>query len=243
MPNEIMQHINIVLVATTHPGNIGATARAMKTMGVSRLRLIAPRHFPSAEASARASGADDILAAAEVYDSLQAGVKDCHLVVASSARNRHIAWPVCSPEEAAHQVLKHTRQGLDAAIVFGRESSGLSNDELECCHAMLQIPTNPGFSSLNLASAVQIICYELCKTAIADQAGDTGKAQSTVSMAQMEMFYAHLQATLIDLDYLDPHTPRHLMRRLKRLFNRAGLDENEYNILRGILAAAQARSK
>lgn len=239
MRNEIMQHINIILVATTHPGNIGAAARAMKTMGVSKLKLIAPRCFPSAEATARATGADDILAAVEVYDSLAGAVEDCRLVFAASARNRRIAWPVCAPAEAARQVLEHAQQGTEVAIVFGRESSGLNNEELEHCNAMLQIPTNPGFSSLNLAAAVQIICYELCKIVAADQQPTTGKETATVTMEQMEMFYVHLRETLIDIGYLDPEKPRHLMRRLKRLFNRVQLDENEYNILRGMLAAAQ----
>ncbi len=243
MADKISEYINIVLVATTHPGNIGATARAMKTMGCKNLRLVRPKHFPAAEATARAAGADDILAAAKRYDALQEAVEDCSLVFATSARTRRIAWPRCSPEEAAHSALECAQQGAAVAIVFGRESSGLSNQELEYCNAMLQIPGNPAFSSLNLAAAVQIICYELRKifAATDNKAGD--KATAAVTGRQMEMLYAHLEAALLDIGYLDPANPRRLMRRLKRLFNCARLDENEYQILRGILAAAQEKSK
>ena len=242
MTNKVIENIKIVLVGTTHPGNIGATARAMKTMGISRLRLVLPRTFPSAEATARATGADDVLIASELYDSLEEAVKDCKLVIATSARNRNIEWPIFSPEQAAAKMIEQAQQDVKAALVFGRESSGLSNVELECCNAMLQIPTNPDFSSLNLASAVQIVCYELRKIVANEEKPDAAKVMDTVTVEQMNMLYEHLEETMIDLGYLDPENPRHLMRRLKRLFNRAQLDVNEYNILRGILTASQTQA-
>ena len=235
----MLENLKIVLVDTTHPGNIGAAARAMKTMGLERLALVSPKRFPSAECTARAAGADDILARAQVFPRLEEAVADCGLVFGTSARTRSIAWPEATPEAAAAQVID--RSGDGAAIVFGRESSGLSNEQLEICHAMIRIPANEDYSSLNIASAVQIICYEVRKQFLAG--GDTVTArddpEAPATAEQMEHLYEHLRQTLIDIDYLDPEKPRRLMRRLKRLFNRAGLDGNEYNILRGILTAVR----
>lgn len=237
----MQERVCIVLVETTHPGNIGACARAMKTMGVSNLRLVSPRQFPSAEVTARAAGADDILARTQVHESLQSAVADCGLVLATSARERSIPWPVLDAERAAARIAAAAQGETRAAVVFGRESSGLSNAELELCHGMIRIPTAAGFSSLNIAAAVQIICYELRKLmadttpAVADTKSEPANA------AQMEQFYAHLEQCLIDIGFHDPDDPRRLMRRLRRLFNRAQPDMNEYNILRGILAAMQER--
>ena len=228
------EKVKIVLVNTTHPGNIGAAARAMKTMGLDQLALVAPRHFPSAECTARAAGADDILARAAVFPSVEEAVADCGLVFGTSARTRSIAWPEVTPETAATQIAG-TAGG--AAVLFGRESSGLSNEELEICHAMIRIPTNPEFASLNIASAVQIICYEISKQYLAREAGGGEGAESPATTREMEYLYEHIEQTLIDIGYLDPEKPRRLMRRIRRLFNRARLDSNEYNILRGILTA------
>ncbi len=239
------EKVKIVLVNTTHPGNIGATARAMKTMGLDQLALVAPRHFPSAECTARAAGADDILARAAVFPSVEEAVADCGLVFGTSARTRSIAWPEVTPETAATQIAG-TAGG--AAVLFGRESSGLSNEELEICHAMIRIPTNAEFASLNIASAVQIICYEISKQCLARETGrgdglksvpgSIGEdAESPATTGEMEYLYEHIEQTLIDIGYLDPEKPRRLMRRIRRLFNRARLDSNEYNILRGILTA------
>ena len=265
--NHMLEQVKIVLVNTTHPGNIGAAARAMKTMGLDKLALVAPRHFPSAECTARAAGADDILARASVFAELEEAVSDCELVFGTSARTRSIAWPEVTPETAAAQIIGHTGSG--AAVLFGRESSGLSNEELETCHAMIRIPTNPEFASLNIASAVQIICYEISKqyTAGETDGGDglksvpeeTGGASGTpgtdfnpspddntespVTARDMEYLYEHFEQTLIDIGYLDPEKPRRLMRRIRRLFNRARLDGNEYNILRGILTAVRNAAK
>lgn len=232
-----------MLVATTHPGNIGASARAMKTMGIKHLDLVLPKTYPGAEVTARAAGADDILMSSKVHESLSDAVINSSLVLATSARDRSINWPVLSPQQAAAKIISTARQGAKVALVFGRENSGLSNQELELCNAMIQIPTNPDYSSLNLASAVQILCYELRKALIND---DEEKQQSgeTVALAtneQMNMLYEHLQAFMTEIGFFDPEKPRLLMRRLKRLFNRAQIDENEYNILRGILAAAQVK--
>ena len=237
------EQVKIVLVNTTHPGNIGAAARAMKTMGLDQLALVAPRHFPSAECTARAAGADDILTRASVFSDLEEAVADCELVFGTSARTRSIAWPEVTPEAAAMQIAGHTGAGSGAAVLFGRESSGLSNEELEICHAMIRIPTNPEFASLNIASAVQIICYEISRQYLAREAGGGEGAESPATTREMEYLYEHIEQTLIDIGYLDPEKPRRLMRRIRRLFNRARLDSNEYNILRGILTAIKNRGK
>ncbi len=234
-------NIHIVLVETTHPGNIGATARAMKTMGIRFLHLVSPKIFPGAEVTARASGADDILNQAVVHKTLAEAVMDCGFVLATSARRRSIAWPVLEPEEAAEQIVSRAQVGAKIAIVFGRESSGLNNEELEHCHGMIKIPVDPDFSSLNIAAAVQIICYEIRKAILKSNPEDADCADkiALASTEQMGMLYTHLESCLTDIGYYDPDKPRLLMRRLKRLFNRAGLDQDEYNILRGILASVQ----
>lgn len=243
---DIIENIRIVMIETTHPGNIGAAARAMKTMGQKNLYLVKPKIFPSAEVTVRAAGADDILAKAAVCDTLEEALKECILVVATSARDRSIPWPVYSPNECAIKVIETAHSG-NVAVIFGRESSGLTNRELEQCHAMVHIPTNHAFSSLNVASAIQLLCYEIFQefNKICQDRINTEKKVSMVSAEQMQQFYAHLEQCMIDLDFYNPDKPRQLMRRLKRLFNRAQPDENEMNILRGLLAAAQnvARKK
>lgn len=243
----MLEKVKIVLANTTHPGNIGAAARAMKTMGLSRLALVAPKRFPSAECAARAAGADDILAQAQVFARLEEAVAECALVLGSSARVRNIAWPALSPAAAAAQALARAQADSATAVVFGCEQSGLSNEQLELCHAMMRIPTSADFSSLNLAAAVQIVCYELRKQASAPGLDNGATEQDSgppfPTAAEMEHFYRHFQQTLTDIGYFDPAHPRRLMRRIKRLFNRAQLDSNEYNILRGILAAVQNQVK
>ena len=243
--SALLNQILIVLSDTTHPGNIGAAARAMKTMGLGRLALVSPRNFPSAEVTARAAGADDVLAAAAVFDTLKQAVAGCGLVYATSARRRGIAWPVLDPAEAARQVADHAARGTQAAIVFGQERAGLSNADLESCNGMIRIPTNPEFRSLNLASAVQLVCYELRRATGETKVATTPVTadEEPVTAAAMEEFYQQLERTLLDIGFLDPDRPRHLMRRMRRLFNRTQLDLNEYNILRGILAAVQRRAR
>lgn len=230
--------IHVVLSHTSHPGNIGAAARAMKTMALSSLCLVNPQHFPHADATARASGADDILAQARVFDDIDAALADCQLVIGASARTRSIPCPVISPAECARQACAAARTGR-VSILFGCEQSGLSNAEIDRCHKLVQIPGNPDYSSLNLAAAVQIICYELYVAASAGDDAVDAPEHTMVTADEMERFYRHLEQTLVELDFLDPANPRQLMRRLRRLFNRAQLDENEVNILRGMLSAAQ----
>jgi tRNA (cytidine32/uridine32-2'-O)-methyltransferase len=229
----MFDNINIVLVGTTHPGNIGAAARAMKNMGLSQMRLVQPKTFPHAKAIARASGANAVLENAQVFDTFEESLKDCQVIFGTSARLRSLSWPTFTPKECAEHVLAHSGQ---IAIVFGREHSGLTNEELEQCHYLVQIPTNPQFSSLNIAAAVQVITYELRVNSMAEV---NHKLPSPVSSEVMNNFYQHLEQTLIDIKYLDPDNPRLLMRRLHRLFNRTQLMESEINILRGILTAAQ----
>ena len=243
---EILNNIRIVLVATTHPGNIGATARAMKTMGLRHLVLVNPKIYPSAEVTARAAGADDILHETRVCDLLEEAIADCSMVFATSARSRNIQWPVSNPQKAAESIILAASKGNKTAIVFGRENSGLSNSELEDCNAMIQIPTNKEYSSLNLASAVQIIAYELRMFLMNDNMEQTIEDEGMavpVTSEQMALFYQHLEGCLTDIGYYDPKKPRLLMRRLKRLFNRAQLDEEEYNIFRGIMSSVQKKVK
>ena len=235
----IAANLRIVMVETTHPGNIGAAARAMKNMGQQNLYLVRPKIFPSAEVTARAAGADDILARAVVCDSLQEALQDCVLVVATTARTRTIPWPVTFPRESAAEIINATASG-QVAVVFGRESSGLNNQELELCNMAMQIPTNPDFSSLNVASAIQIICYEILQSTMTDNPHEMKKEKSPLASAEkMRLFYAHLEQCMTDIGYYDPAVPRSLMRRMKRLFNRARLDREEMNILRGFLSTIQ----
>jgi TrmH family RNA methyltransferase len=227
--------IRIVLVGTTHPGNIGAVARAMKNMGVTDLTLVKPRYFPHDEAVARASGAEDILENATLVTTLEDALQDCVYVVGASARSRTINWPRLNPRDCAAKLHLESSRGV-AAAVFGPENSGLSNAELDRCDTLLTIPTSPDFSSLNLAMAVQVLTYEL-RAAQSDAPAEYDAEARPATGEELEHFYGHLEQVLKDLQFLDPDNPRHLMRRLRRLFIRARLDKNEINILRGILAA------
>lgn len=234
--------VRIVLVGTTHPGNIGAAARAMRTMGLDRLTLVAPREFPSEEATARAAGADEVLANARVCATLAEALAECRFAVGASARLRGLSWSTVSPHEVAPRLLAEARDG-EAAVVFGRESSGLSNDELAACHALLHIPTDPGFSSLNLGMAVQVVAYELHLAMLGEGAPRPApeRLDPLATIEDLERFYVHLERTLVDAGFLNPANPRHLMRRLRRLFSRALLEEKEVRILRGILTALEPR--
>jgi len=238
----MLSAIRVVLSNPSHPGNIGATARAMKTMGLSSLYLVNPKLFPHADATARASGADDVLATARVCASLAEATQDCRLVMGASARTRSIPCPVISPDECAGRAFAESRQG-SVAVVFGCEQSGLSNTEIDRCQYLVRIPTNPAYASLNLAAAVQIIAYEILVVHENRQADPAPSGHVPVSAGEMERFFAHLEQALVELEFLDPDNPRQLMRRLRRLFNRARPDENEVNILRGMLAAAQQAVK
>lgn len=234
--------MRIVLVETTHPGNIGATARAMKVMGLTQLHLVEPKIFPHADATARASGADDLLKHAKVHDSLEEAIRGCSLVLGTSARLRSLSMPQANVRKAAQQALEEPGD-QDIAILFGRERHGLTNEQIQRCHQLVHIDTNPEYGSLNIAQAVQLMAYELRMAALGS--GGVGKPPvdwEPVDAGQMEMFYAHLEQTLLDLGFLNPRQPKKLMMRLRRLFNRARPDQNEINILRGILAAAQRKA-
>ncbi len=235
-------NIRIVLVNTSHPGNIGAVARAMKNMCLGRLYLVQPNGFPSAEATARASGADDVLANAVVCDSLNEALEGCHFVMGTSARDRSLSWPVVNPRECAARVTEESEQH-EVALVFGREHSGLTNDELEKCHYLVHIPSNPEYSSLNLGAAVQVISYELMMAKPVENGSLTNEERDPADAAQMESFFEHLEATMGEIGFLDSSHPRKLMRRMRRLFNRAQPDKTEINILRGMLAAAQGAKR
>lgn len=228
--------VRIVLVGTTHPGNIGAVARAMKNMGLGDLALVNPKYFPHDDATARASGATDILDNATVVSSLVEALTDCVYVVGASARPRTIGWPTMGPRDCAERMMLEMKKGQVAAV-FGPEKSGLNNDDLDRCHTLLTIPTNPEFSSLNLAMAVQVLTYEL-RVASTLNGGPGFESEALPATGEeMEHFYRHLEKVLADVKFLDPDNPRYLMRRMRRLFIRARPDINEVNILRGFLTA------
>lgn len=235
-----LKNIRIVLVNTTHPGNIGGVARAMKNMGLSDLCLVEPKIFPSADADARASGATDILSNAVVVTSLEEAVADAHLVVGTSARGRHIPWPVMDPHQLGGVVSEMDEQAR-VAVVFGREDRGLTNEELHLCHHHVHIPSVEEFSSLNLAAAVQVIAYELrmafLKGVNKEQAPQWGTPWD-IELAEhreLELMFEHLEKVLVDIDFLDPENPRQLMTRMRRMLQRTMLDKVEVNVMRGIL--------
>jgi len=236
MPNHLdrLSAVRIVLVATSHPGNIGAAARAMHTMGLSRLVLVDPRRFPDAEAVALASGATAILDDARVVATLEEALAGSILTVGLSGRPREFAGRVLALRDAAAESIAHAGHG-DVALVFGTEMSGLSNDELARCAAIATIPANPGYASLNLAAAVQVAAYEL-RHAATDGAVWRAPRFEPASFDEIEELYAHGTRTLADMRFLDPRMPRRLLPRLRRLFARAGLEKEEVSILRGILA-------
>lgn len=226
--------VRVVLVATTHPGNIGSTARAMKTMGLTRLYLVNPNLNPYRKAHELAAGAFDILQSAIHCTTLAEALQGCHLICGTSARPRDLALPGLIPSTCANLIAEQP-DDTEIALVFGREHAGLTNEELLLCHYHLHIPSNPDFSSLNLAQAVQIIAYEL-RMRYLDPVPHVETSQNThATSTDMELFYTHLEKTLIEIDFLKPSNPRKLLQRLRRLFNRARLETTEVNILRGIL--------
>lgn len=247
----MLQNIRVVLVGTTHPGNIGGAARAMKNMGLSRLVLVDPRIFPSPDADARASGATDILESAQVVATLEEALVGCKLVLGTSARDRSLPWPMLDPRESGVKVVEQAGQGSEVALVFGREHAGLTNDELQRCHFHVHIPSDPQFSSLNLAAAVQVLSYEVRMSWLATE-GSVGEDKSQAgaqhqaelaTMDEMEGFYGHLESTLVAIGFLDPQKPRHLMARLRRLYGRNEVERSELSILRGILTETQKSAR
>lgn len=243
MSKDAFANIRIVLVNTTHPGNIGGAARAMKNMGLSRLYIVAPKEYPSDKAVWRAAGATDVLDNAVVVDSLDEAIDGCSLVVGTSARERRIPWPLLDPRECGESVWSEAHQH-EVAIVFGREDRGLTNEELHKCNYHVHIPANEEYSSLNLATAVQVICYEV-RMAYLKSAGNGNTLPGHVwdmppaDATALENYYQHLEQTLIGLGFLDPDNPKQTMTRLRRMYNRVRMDQMELNILRGVLTAMQ----
>jgi len=248
-PQAPAGNLRIVLVGTQHPGNIGAAARAMKTMGLSRLVLVAPEKAPDRDTQAMAAGADDLVAAAPVFASLAEAVADCRWVLGCTARSRRIQLEPLHPRDAASRAVLATAGG-PVALVFGRERTGLDNQELQLCHAAVHIPSDPAFSSLNLAAAVQVLAYEL-RCAMLDDAGGAPPAAvrtappggDAAAHAELEGFFAQLADTLEQIDFHKGRAPESAMRKLRRLYLRANLDSADVRLLRGVLADAQRMAR
>ncbi|GAB3749173.1 RNA methyltransferase [Lysobacter olei] len=253
-PHALASRLRIVLVGTQHPGNIGSAARAIKTMGLSRLVLVAPEKAPNAESYSLAAGADDVLAAAVTHATLAEAVADCHFVLGCTARSRRVALEELMPSEAAARAIGRAGSGGEVALVFGRERTGLENEELQLCHAAVHIPANPEYSSLNLAMAVQVLAYELRLALLCLDEGAPALAPRTVaaatertdplaSHAQLEGFFGQLGDVLDLIDFHKGRVPESAMRKLRRLFLRADLDEREVRLLRGILADVERTAR
>ena len=226
--------IKFILFEPSHPGNVGAAARAIKTMGFEKLCLINPIEHPHSEARARSSGALDVLLNAEVFDNLHDAIKGCGLIIGTTSRSRRISVPITNIRETAPSIVAKAKQ-KPVAVIFGPEKSGLINKQVDCCNQLVNIPSTGSYKSLNLAMAVQIVAYEL---RVASEALPSAiRARNLASNDEIELFYNHLNQVLLETGFLDPKNPKQLMRRLRALFNRAQMDENEINIMRGILAS------
>ncbi|WP_144393253.1 RNA methyltransferase [Pleionea sediminis] len=238
----MLNDIEFVLSHTTHPGNIGAAARALKTMGLSKLKLVNPKQFPSAEATRRASRADDILANAKVYNSIEDAVAENRIIVGTSARSRTLPWPMIEPRELGRKIAAEPER-RPVAILFGTENSGLTNEELSLCHYHVYIPTNPEYSSLNVASAIQLIAYELRLAALDNkdiimpepECDDPGELPATGE--QVEQMFEHLQQVMEHTEFFNPLKPNKIRMRIRRLFNKSDLTDSEIRLMRGFLAS------
>ena len=254
-PDEILfPNVRIVLVETTHPGNIGAAARAMKNMGLTRLVLVNPRLFPHEKAVWRSASAADVVHGAEVVESLDQALEDCQLVIGTSARDRRIPWPMLEPRACGEQVFRAQQARNQVAVVFGREAHGLKNEELQKCHFHVNIPTGRAYSSLNLGMAVQVLSYEILQAHLAAEAQHLGDKAAGSAADQPwdidfataeanEHFFTHLETTLLEVGFHDPENPRQLLTRLRRMFNRIRMDKMELNIMRGFLTAINRLAK
>ena len=254
---ELLSRIRVVLVEPTHPGNIGAVARSLKTMGLSRLVIVNPQKFPHDEAIKRAAGAESVLNSAVIVDDVQQAISDCTLVLGTSVRDREVSWPTFDPRVSASNMLKHISDNLGAgtnsqpevAILFGRESSGLTNQEMDLCHSQIRIPANAEYSSLNLASAVQIISYELQMQVLVvasegsscnkDRDNSFEQRQQLANKEQQHGHIMHLHNVLEKLEFFKKKPPELLMRKLTRLYNKSDLSVEEIQILRGILSSVE----
>lgn len=245
-----LQQIKIIMVHTTLPANIGSALRAMKTMGLTQLILVSPKHFPHEDIQALAAGAEDLISTIQVVETLEEAIADCHLVFATSARQRHIPWTLFDARQASQIIYSAAQQQQNIAIIFGREDRGLTNEELSLATHHLTIPVNPEYGVLNVAQAIQIICYELRMTYLytTDQHSTKPLHQAEywdeplVTQQQMQQFYPHLEQMLADIEFLDKKNPRLLPLRLRRLFGRIQLDRMEYHLLRGVFTRVQALS-
>ncbi len=241
--DNLLNSVKVVLVGTTHPGNIGATARAMKNMGILDLALVEPKEFPSDVATFRSKAAKDILEKASVHTSLEEAISECELVVGTSARGRTVPWPVLNPREAAEEMHKSSLKGK-VAIVFGREDRGLTNEELGLCNFHVHIPSDPEYSSLNLSQAVQILAYEIRLSYLQDR--HVNKEYWDVELAnneQTERLINHMDELMQEVDFYDVENPRKLLVRVRRFFKRSKIDVMEANIFRGLFATIQKKLK
>ena len=241
--DNFLNTVKVVLVGTTHPGNIGAAARAIKNMGIFNLALVKPKEFPSDIAIYRSKAAKDILENAEMYESLEDAIAGCKLVVGTSARARSVPWPVFNPRDAAEEMSKISKQG-NVAIVFGREDRGLTNDELGLCNFHVHIPSDPKYSSLNLSQAVQILAYEIRLAYSRDEV--ISEVKWDVDLAnneQTERLIDHMEELMQDVEFYDVENPRKLLLRVRRFFKRSKIDVMEANIFRGLFSAIQKRLK
>lgn len=237
----MLDKIKIILVNTSHTGNIGSAARAMKTMGLSQLVLVDPVEPPDGKSSALAAGAGDVLANAQIVNTLEEAVADCGLVVGTSARSRTLSWPMLEPRECGEKLVAEVKN-YPVALVFGRENNGLSNEELQQCHFHVCIPANPDYSSLNLAAAVQTLSYEIRMAFLNETRLPEVESEYPLS-EELERFYSHLEQTLLKTNFIIPQHPGMVMTKLRRLFNRARPESQELNILRGILASIDKKTE
>ena len=236
---DSLSRIRVVLSRTSHPGNIGAAARAMKTMGLADLALVAPRHFPDPDATAMAAGAADLLASAQVFGTLEGALADCALAVGFSARERELSHAPLTLRDAAPELIDATGEGK-VALVFGNETSGLSNEELARCQRFVVIPSNPAYGSLNLAAAVQVACYELAAAAQAFGA-PASRERGAASVGDIEGLFAHLENVAVSSGFLDPEKPGRFMERMRRMFARIRLERQEVKLLRGLLSSLERK--
>ena len=246
----MLNKLRIVMVNTTHPGNIGAAARAMKNMGLSRLYLVDPIAKIDDEAMQRSSRAEDILNNVVICDTLEEALADCGLVVGTSARSRTIPWPLMNPRQCGDRVAQAVSADNEVAIVFGRESRGLTNEELHLCHAHVHIPTEESFSSLNVAQAIQVMAYEM-RLAVHENVGQEDQESQErwgvdwdyplATHEQLNGMLQHMEQTMVEIGFLNPDTPKQLMSRLRRLYQRAAPDQVEINIMRGMMTAMQSQ--
>ena len=241
-PKELLNSIKVVLVGTTHPGNIGATARAMKNMGIVNLALVAPKEFPSDVATYRSKAAKDVLENAEVFDTLKMAVSNCELVIGTSARERKVPWPILNPKDASQEVSRGVLNNK-VAIVFGREDRGLTNDELGLCNLHVHIPTDPAYSSLNLSQAVQIMVYEMRSSILENQENEEYWDVEFADNDQTERLIIHMDELMQEVDFYEIDNPRKLLLRVRRFFKRSRIDVMEVNIFRGLFAAIQKKLK